>query len=251
MSNGNINISGAGTVTGGKYHRVKISGSGRVNGPIQAEDVTISGSGRFEGDVHAEYLTVSGSGHIDGDVKATVFHTSGSCRVEGSLMVQTITVDGSCKIGGNVKADRMSSRGSVRVDKDVTVKDFSSHGSFRIGGSLVASRMDIQLSGGCDVQDVICDEFHCQVEKSPSLGYILDRMLAPFIGNKVRTIRFTAKSIQAKNVWLESSDVEFIKGEDVHIGPNSTVGKVEYTGTIHIDPTAIVRSHEKVPSISL
>jgi cytoskeletal protein CcmA (bactofilin family) len=248
MTYGNINISGAGTVTGGKYNRVKISGSGKVHGPIEAEDVTISGSGRFEGDVHAEYLTVSGSGRIVGDVKATVFHTSGSCRIDGSLMVQTITVDGSCKIGGNVTAERLGSRGSVRVDKGVTVKDFSSHGSFHIGKSLVASRVDIQLSGVCDVQDVICDEIHCQVEKSASLGYILDRLLTPFIGNKGRTIRLTAKSIQAKRVWLESTDVEVVKGEDVHIGPNSTVGKVEYTGTIHIDPTAIVRSHEKLPS---
>ena len=81
MSNYNdIQISGVGSVNGGRCGSVHISGSGKVHGAVECEEFHISGAGKVEDGG----LTVHGP-----------LHCSGACKVEGPVYAETAKISGS------------------------------------------------------------------------------------------------------------------------------------------------------------
>ena len=98
-------ISGVGTISGGEYDNVSISGTGNVDGNIKANEVKISGVGNFKGTVEAASLKVSGVGKFSNDVKCKTIFVSGVAKMDHDLAADSITVNGTIHISGDVNTD--------------------------------------------------------------------------------------------------------------------------------------------------
>ena len=133
----NPQILGAGSIEGGKY-----------------ESVTISGSGEVEDDVEAESINVSGSGEFAGNVKAGEIEAAGSIEISGSVEAESFEIAGSSDVGGRLKSDSIQVGGFCSVGKDVEADLFDSKGGFEIRDRLKAREISIELNGQARVKKI-------------------------------------------------------------------------------------------------
>ncbi len=78
-----VKISGAGTIGGGTYDRVSISGAGKITGDLIAEELKISGVGKIQGRAQVTQIVTSGSANFTDSIVAEEMRVSGSARVDG------------------------------------------------------------------------------------------------------------------------------------------------------------------------
>ena len=107
----NVRISGTGSVAGGEYDEVRISGHGDVTGDIKANLVRVSGSCDFKGKVECNDFDVSGSCEVGTYIKAKTVTVSGHCEVEGDMSADSIGIYGHGEVEGDINADRIEVKG--------------------------------------------------------------------------------------------------------------------------------------------
>ena len=77
---GDIRISGSGTITGGDYNNISISGGGKWNGDVECTSFRVSGGAKGNGDIKAsQEIAVSGSFKSQSAV-----YCGGSVKISGS-----------------------------------------------------------------------------------------------------------------------------------------------------------------------
>ena len=82
-----MKISGSGVIGAGEYDNVRISGSGKVHGPIRCKSFSASGAVDGNDSIEcAEAFRVSGSGSFDGSIKA------GCIGVAGAFPAKAVSV---------------------------------------------------------------------------------------------------------------------------------------------------------------
>ena len=98
-----IRISGSGSVGGGEYNSVHISGSGRIDGAVTCKTYASSGSSRVKGGIKCDEFASSGASHIEGSVDCSgTFSTSGAAHIDGDLHGDTAKCSGSLSGGKNI-----------------------------------------------------------------------------------------------------------------------------------------------------
>ena len=102
-----VKIAGAGTIQGGEYDEVKISGSGRIVGDVTCNE--------FKG---------AGSITIEKSLTAKEFKCSGAVKIEGKLKVKEGKISGAGKILGDVEAEELEIHGSLVVEGDINAEEF-------------------------------------------------------------------------------------------------------------------------------
>jgi len=238
-----ISISGSGHLGGGEYVRVSISGSGRVDGDLVAEELRISGSGKVAGRTEAGQITISGSGRFGGAVRAEEMRVSGSAKVDGPVEAKELKSSGSFHADGDVAAEYFKNSGSFRVRGDVEADLFKASGGFDIEGLLSADKIEIQLGGRCAAREIGGETI--RVERPGSLGSALLGGLAKMLtGGGMVELRAT--QIEADEVHLENTVSDVVRGKRVEIGPGCRIGTVEYTETLKVHEDAKVERPQKV-----
>ena len=238
-----VSISGSGSLGGGEYARVSVSGSGRVNGDLDTEELKISGSGKVSGRTKAGLIRISGSGGFSDAVIAEEMRISGSARVDGPVEAKELKCSGSFRAGGDVCAEYLKISGSIRVSGDVEADIFKASGGFEIEGLLSADKVEIHLGGRCSAREIGGETIY--VERAVSLGgALLTGLVKMFTGAGAAELRTT--QIEGDEVRLESTIADVVRGKRVEIGPGCKIESVEYTETLKIHDSATVERQQKV-----
>ncbi len=238
-----VSISGSGHLGGGEYQRVAISGSGRIDGDLSAEELRISGSGRVSGRTEAGQITVSGSGKFGGAVRADEMRVSGSAKIEGPVDAKEFKSSGHFHAEGDVAAEYFKSSGSFRVGGDVEADIFKASGGFGIDGLLSADKVGIRLAGRCTAREIGGEKIY--VERPESLGSALLSGLAKMLTGG-GTAELRTSQIEGDEIHLENTIADVVRGKRVEIGPGCKIGTVEYAETLKVHDDAVVERQQKV-----
>lgn len=255
MSNhrGSLKVSGSGKVTGGIYDDIKVSGSGHIDGDCDAIDVKVSGSAHFNGSLKVkEKLHCSGSCHINGAVEAGEVHASGSLNTDSTIACGVLHVSGGMKSGtvharechfsggshidGALVAKQLKCSGSMRVDEGVESENAYISGMADVKGLFNANNLEIQLSGRSFIEEIGCDTLNVYLH--------IDGGLRAFFG--IRPSHLRAGTIEGNDISLTNTEASVVRGARVVIHEGCSIGRVEYSGSLTIDPSSTVGEQVKV-----
>ncbi len=236
-------ISGAGTIGGGTYTRISISGAGKVTGDVTAEELRISGAGKVLGRAEATQITASGSAVFASDVTAEEMRVSGSARVDGRAKVKELKCSGTFKAGGSLSSEYIKTTGDLRVGGDVEAEIFKATGGFRIDGLLSADRVEIHIGGRCQAKEIGGERIQVTRGGWKEKGILLDGLIKLFTGGGVAELVTT--QIEGDEITLEDTTAEVVRGTRIEIGPGCRIGRVEYSESLHVDPDAVVKEEVK------
>lgn len=215
-------FSGAGTIPGGEYDKVKVSGSAKLSGDVRC--TSLSASGAFGG---SGSITCSGAVHV-----------SGSTSIDGPISAGELKASGAFKCKG-LRGGDIRIAGSARVDEDMEGDSIHVAGSVTCNGLMSADYIEIHIDSACSAGSIGGSEIRiCPKTNSVSLFR--------FFGlGKAGTLNVT-ESIEGDDVYLENVSCPSVTGRSVVIGPGCRIGLVQYSEKAEISPDALVDDCRKV-----
>ena len=239
---GSASISGAGTIGGGEYERVSISGSGKITGDITDDEIKISGSGKIQGLARAVRVSTSGAAVFEAGIVAEELKISGSTRSHGTTEVKELKCSGVFKTDSTLVSEYIKISGSLTVDGDVSSEIFKTTGAFRIKGLLSADHIEINLAGHCEAREIGGERIEVRRGAWHQRGLILDGLIRIFTGSSTSLLR--SQLIEGDTIHLEDTEADVVRGKRVVIGPGCTIKTVEYSEELSVDEDAEV-GHRK------
>lgn len=240
-------VAGSGVISGGVYDKVKISGSGKIQGTVNAQTISISGSGSVNGDAYASEYSSSGSSSVKGGFFGQRFTSNGSGSVKGEMQAEEIRTNGSFACESKMKTTVIVSNGSLRCEGDVEAEDFRVDGMVTIRGMLNTNSGDITARGGSYIREIGCERLTVRRDSISRLGFgaILQWFARRFLGRD--TIGYLRSEIvEGTDLSLESTHAAVVRGERVMIGAGCEIGLVEYSKELSVHPEAKVKDRRKM-----
>lgn len=232
---GDLVINGFGSSNGGQFHHVKINGKGTINNDLECNEFECNGSGTVQGNVSSNSAKINGTATIKGKMESEILTVDGRVRIEKNLNVKKFKVNGKATIGGRVKAEEISIKGRLTVEEDCEAEIFKADSQFRIGGLLNADQVNINLYGECQAKEIGGQTITIK-QKAGMFG-----LFNPFFQPQLET-----ELIEGDKIDIEYTNAKIVRGNHVSIGPNSTIGLVEYIDEIEIDKKAVVGESRRV-----
>ena len=237
-------LSGAGSLGGGEYTRVSISGAGKVNGDLIADELKISGAGKVQGRTEAVHITVSGSGSFSDAVIADEMKVSGSAKVDGSVDAKELKCSGTFRATGDMSSEYIKVTGHIRVGGDVESDIFKASGGFDIEGLLSADKIEIRTGGRCQAREIGGERIDVRRGGFREKGIFLDGLIKIFTGGGAAEVR--TSTIEGDVIHLEDTVADVVRGKRVEIGPGCRIASVEYSESLEIHDSAAVERQTKV-----
>jgi cytoskeletal protein CcmA (bactofilin family) len=231
-----LKIAGMGNAAGGFYEKVRIDGSGRVEGDVDCHELKISGSGSIHGNLKTGVFSVSGSASFKGGVQAQRGKTSGSADFGANASIKEFRVDGSASVEGSVSGDDISVRGTMTVQGDLQAEAFAVQGGFLIGGLLNAGRIDVRMYGDCQAREIGGE----QISIRRKVGYFHKLFKGLF------SITLETDMIEGDEIYLENTRAKAVRGNSVRIGPDCEIELVEYKTHFEQSPSAKIREARQI-----
>lgn len=234
---GDLVINGFGSSNGGQFHLVTLNGFGTVNSDVECSEFETNGFGTVNGDIKAEKAKVNGKAKIKGKVEGKSLIIDGTAAIEGNVYTEKIKISGKAAISGKVKSEEIEVMGNLTVSEDCEAEIFKVKSLFKISGLLNADQIDIILFGACKAKEIGGQTIIVKKDK----GSLLSNLLKPLISTQLET-----ELIEGDKIEIESTNAKIVRGNHIKIGPNCTIGLVEYTDEIEIDKNANVGESRKV-----
>ncbi|KYD07463.1 polymer-forming cytoskeletal protein [Saccharococcus caldoxylosilyticus] len=234
MERKDLVISGTGSASGGLYDLVKISGTGKVHGDIDCNDMAIYGTATMEGNVKAKAAHISGKARITGSLKTEHVKIHGSARMGGDVQCKQFDCHGSANVGGNLSADEVHIHGEAAIKGGCDAEQFKARGEFSIGGLLNAETIQIKPFGHCQAKEIGGERIEVKLQ-----GITFLKKLLFHFG-------LTVESIEGDEIYLEYTSAKAVRGNRVTIGPGCDIEVVEYQDEFQCDPGAKVGTYKKV-----
>ena len=234
-----MKISGAGSVAGGTYTRVSVSGAGRVTSDLECESFTVSGSVVCEGAVRAGNIRVDGSADIQGDATAQTAVVNGGALLGGSFQVGKLKVAGAAEIKKRLSGGQVNVQGALDVGGDCEVEFFKASGAFTIGGLLSADTIDVKMYGASKAGEIGGESVEFRYVKRPFVELAVALKMT-------EATSLEARSVEGDHVFLERAKVGTVRGRDVELGDGCDVDLVEYTGEFKQANGARVKNARKI-----
>lgn len=232
-----ISISGSGSLAGGNYGSVRISGSGKSTEPFTADCVRIAGSASLA-TVETKELRIDGSAKFSGRVSAEKMSVSGVCKIEEDCEAANLQVSGSMSVQKGLRGTNGSVSGSIRVDGDMEFEDLAISGAASVSGLLNAETLTIHLGGSCEIGEIGGNTIFVDVPPR-HLGF-----LGKLFGG-LTTPTLKCGTIEGESIRLENTTCDTVRGKNVVIGPGCEIGLVEYSGNLTVNPDSRVQRQEK------
>ena len=234
---GPMEIDGAGTVEGSvRAERLEVNGSLKAAGSLDvAGELEVDGSLRTEGACRIGGSSeICGSMKAESDVSMADLEVDGSLSVNGSLTAGNVEIDGTLSVSGSLTANDVEIDGVLNAEGEVQAECFKAEGTVKIMGLLNAETVELTVSG----EDLIDSIGGGRVTVRPGKsGFSLFRRKRPHLISDL---------IEADEIDLENTDCRVVRGVSVRIGPECVIDRVEYSGTLEIDPAAAVREQVKL-----
>ncbi|MGL4450354.1 MAG: polymer-forming cytoskeletal protein [Sarcina sp.] len=216
---GSLEVKGFETVDGGNFKDVTMAGMGKIKGNITARIIEVSGSGEITGEVKAQNLMVAGTFVVDKEVELeNTLNIKGAGNFSKNVTCENILVAGSFTSKGDVKFRQGSISGSCSSKGMFTGDKFEALGSIDMSGDLRVNNVSINFSEKSSCNDILADEIHIHtIEGKKGLF------------SKLKKTVFKCNEIRAKKVLVENTECKLIVADEIIIGENCKVEKVEYT----------------------
>ena len=133
---------------------MRVSGSGRIDGRVEAKELKCSGTLRVSGAVVSEYVRITGSLRVGADVEAAIFRATGGFDIGGLLSADKVEV----KLGGRCRAreiggERIEIRRGSWLEKglilDGLIKMFTGGGAAELRATQIEGPAYIQVLAVC------------------------------------------------------------------------------------------------------
>ncbi len=237
-----MHIAGSGKIAPGEYRNIRISGSGKIYGPIRCKSLHISGSGRQEGELRCEEeVKVSGSGHL-GTVWAENARFAGSAKADGDLnLTGELHAAGSFHCCGSVKAGELRIAGAAHVEGDLEGETVRASGALRCGGLVNAETVEFRLGGENHVGSIGCSAIRVRREADGT-----PRFFRTLFGGRAQGYLQADSHIEGDSIDLEWTRAPRVSGRSVIIGEGCEIDLVQYTEQLEVSPNANVGRTEKV-----
>ncbi len=247
-----MKVSGSGSIPGGEYENVRISGSGKCHGDIKCVSFHASGSSRCTGNVECtEGFHISGSGHVEGDVEAGSFHCSGSAHIDGSAEAVTeFKASGSCHVGKScISHGKLHASGSLSVDGEIEAESVRISGVLHCKGLLNAEEIEMKLGRRNSSRVGAIGGSRIVVEYGLEGGggfYLFGLRFGRAAEGGKHVILRVDESIEGDDMTLEGVEAPLVVGTNVRIGDGCRIGTVRYSGVLEVSENATVENREKV-----
>lgn len=238
MEKKDLNLSGAGKMTGGEYRNVKVSGAGKITSDVVCETMTISGAVNVDGSVKADCCKVSGACQIRGDVKAKELKISGGSSVGGNLEGEKISMSGGIKVGGDLKANELRLSGDIRVGS-VECEELKMSGAMRAKGTVNCERCELELAGKSEMEELVGSTIRVTADLNNARG-ILGNLLGFDRGS------LKVEVVEGDDIFLENTTCAMVRGAQVRIGAGCRIGSVEYTDRLDVHKDAQVEHQVQI-----
>lgn len=229
-------VNGGGTIGSGSYNNVVINGAGSVTGDLDCATMKINGAGTVDGNLKATSVTVNGSGSFLREFQSGELTVNGDTSITMGAGIGRLKVKGRASVGGSLAAHDVDLRGTIKVDGDCSADTFVGEGVFTIGGLLNAGTVHVQLFGPCAAREIGGEKVTVAQSR---------KGLADFV-SMFSEKRLRVDTVEADEVWLESTTARVVRGATVTLGSGCDVALVEYTDTLNQAADARVREARKV-----
>lgn len=117
----NFNMEGIGTISGGEFDTITISGVGNCSNNIKAESIRIEGVFNCSGAIDAGVLFCKGVADFKSDIRAKKINVEGVLNEKGGTKIEAeeIICDGVIKTGGEISADVVRAKGCIEATEIV------------------------------------------------------------------------------------------------------------------------------------
>jgi cytoskeletal protein CcmA (bactofilin family) len=211
---GDISISGIASSSGGTFNQVNIDGVGKIRGDVTCQQFQANGTAKVEGNLQADIVRINGMSTIKGAVRADSMQMDGKVTIQGPLTCDSIHFNGDVKIGANCSAEQ-----------------FQASGTFVIEGMLNAGNIMIHIHGRCRANEIGGE----QITVKQIRGNLMNKMMGALFNSHL-----SAEVIEGDHVTLENTKAQVVRGNQVVIGPDCVIDRVEYKEHLHIHPSAKV-----------
>jgi cytoskeletal protein CcmA (bactofilin family) len=233
---GDLTINGYGASNGGEFNRVVLNGKGTVNTDIDCVDFECNGNGFVKGNLHARTARISGNGKVAGNVECEAVSIEGRGKMEGNADIKKLKISGSATVNGSLKSEEVKVRGRLTVGEDCEAEVFKAECHFSIGGLLNADEVDVRIYGECRAEEIGGQTIIIK-QKSSLMG----NLFKPFFQNSLEV-----QLIEGDHIEIENTNAKIVRGNHITIGPNCTIGLVEYTGSLTKNKKANVNESIKL-----
>ena len=213
---GDSKIEGVGTFQGGVYGNLKIDGVCTI-----------------EGDIEAESIDVNGVCTCNGNVSARIFDCDGVLTIEGNLRAGTIDVDGVVTVNGNkIEADRIACDGVLSVEGEISADVIEADGKLN-AEEIVGDRIVIKSYWKRGIKGLF-------TRAGDKVGVKLSTK-APVIGLAGSMKFSTIGLIEGTVVDIRGVRAKSVSGQNVYIGKNCEIDRVEAGGELEIHKSSVVK----------
>ena len=211
-----IAFDGLGTTKGGK-----IDGVGTIQGGVY-EHLDIDGVCTVNGDLKAESIKIDGVCTCNGNVEAEKFECDGVLTINGNLRAGLVDIDGVVTVSGNkIEADRIDCDGLLSVDGEISADV-------------------IEADGKLNAKEIVGDRIRIKSYWKRGIVALLFK-----IGEK-KNMKFSVIDlIEGTTVELRGVRAMSVNGQDVTIGKNCKIDRVEASGELTIHPSAQIGESKK------
>ncbi|MDR3304978.1 MAG: hypothetical protein LBS85_02955 [Clostridiales Family XIII bacterium] len=197
----NEKIEGVVTMVGGEYGNLKIDGVVTINGDLGAQD-----------------LDIDGVCTVNGGLSAKGFSCDGVLTVQGSVRAETIDIDGVVTVdGAKLEADKIVCDGVLTVKGEISADV-------------------IEADGSINAHEIVGDSITIKSYWKKGLTKVLFN-----IAKKTRFRFSEIELIEATTVNLRNVRAKSVNGHDVTIGKNCDIERLDCSGTLKLDETAVVK----------
>lgn len=205
----NIEFSGMGNTRGGK-----IEGVGTITGGVY-DVLDIDGVCTVEGDLKAEELKIDGVFTCNGSIEAEKLDCDGVVTINGNLRAGTADIDGVVTVSGS------------KIEADLIICD----GVLSVEGEISADV--IEADGKINAKEIVGDRILINSNWKNGFTKLLFK-----IGEKAHMKFSVVDLIEGTTIELRGVRAKSVNGQDVTIGKNCNIDRVEASGVLNIDPTA-------------
>lgn len=205
---------------GGIFDDVIIKGMGKIKGDIKARVIENNGVGAIFGEVESENLMISGSLNIDKDVTLEEsFNLKGIANIGRGMSCENLIVEGHLVIKDSLKFSNAKIDGILKMKSGVTGDEFELTGQIELLGDLRVNLVKIDFMEKSSVSGILADKVEIKTKQE-----VKKSLLNKF---KSKTI-FKCDEIRAKDIYIENVECKILVADNVIIGENCKIDRVEY-----------------------
>lgn len=206
-----------------------LPGALQAEGDLQCESVNINGSIRAS-NFKTGVGIIHGAAQLDGRIEASFLTLPGALK-SAFADIKKLAIDGDMKIEQNVTSDEIKGNGSIMA-QDIEADSILFGGALKLSGQLSADIVDIL--GVISAKEIVGDQI--KIGRPEKKNTVTRRR---WLHGK-QEIYSEADLIEATRVELYRVKAKQVNGQDIIIGENCKIDRVDCSGTLSIAKDAVV-----------